>query len=221
MLATLWEGTSRPAQDPCFHESAKLLLCAWRGLATRARIPSPADERILGHVMYEFFERHSAVSLRIFDLFADLAKRLALPSHLDRRQVPLRMPGYACRILVCGSMTVHALHRDSTKPCWSPHDERQMRVAVLSLQWPIASRMTVDTTRMRDDLGRLIEQSQGTFFLVRNLSKILGRLQRLSLSARLRGTDNRNGEHGKQSRCERARNYLHLSSFGLKGDKGR
>jgi hypothetical protein len=167
--------------------------------------------------MNELFEAFSAVPLRILDLLTDLAERFALPRHLDRRQMPHRVSGHACRVVVRGPMAVRALHRDGTMPFRPPHDERQMRVHILSLRWPIAGGMAVNTAGMRDHFGRLVEQRQGALFLVGDLGEGLRGLQLLLLSVQLFGSDNHAAERDNCSRCQRGRKYLHLSFPGLAG----
>ena len=60
--------------EPGFEERAELLLRAGRRLAAEARGPGPADQRVLGHVRHDRFQRPAAVAGRILDLGADLAQ---------------------------------------------------------------------------------------------------------------------------------------------------
>src|SRR5262245_60846155 len=91
----------RAGVDPCLYESAEFLLRSGSGNTRDTRIPGPADQFVVGHVVDEISERAPAVAFGILDLFADLPERLALPGHLERSQVPRRISGYAARIKIC------------------------------------------------------------------------------------------------------------------------
>src|SRR5262245_19664072 len=45
----------------------------------------------MGQMLVQLRERAPAIALRILDLLADLAGRLAFPRHLERREPPARM----------------------------------------------------------------------------------------------------------------------------------
>src|SRR3954447_3853468 len=81
--------------DPGLDQLTQPLLGAGRGGATGPRFPRPADEIVVRQMLVQQREIAPAVALRVLDLAADLAHRLALPRHLDRRQAPARMPGHA------------------------------------------------------------------------------------------------------------------------------
>src|SRR5262245_28964652 len=93
-------GTPAPSLDPGLDEQAELLLRTRRRRAISARTPRPADQRILAHVMDQVLHRLVAVPPAVLDLRADLADRLSLPRHLERRQVPVRIAGHAAGIEV-------------------------------------------------------------------------------------------------------------------------
>jgi hypothetical protein len=107
--------------------------------------------------MNELFEAFSAVPLRILDLRADLAKRFALPRHLDRSQMPELMSWYTCGVVICGTVAVRAPHANSTVPIGSAHDQGQMWMRIHTLSRTITGGMAIQTAGMSDDIGRFIE----------------------------------------------------------------
>src|SRR5712675_50512 len=74
--------------DPRLDELAEPLLRSRRGRAPGSRIPAPGDEVILGEMLLQQPQVASAIAGRILELRADLARRLAFPRHLDRREAP-------------------------------------------------------------------------------------------------------------------------------------
>jgi hypothetical protein len=72
-----------------------------RGRSARTRMPCPAHQVVLRHVLVEQSETASTVASGFFDLTADLRRRFSLPCHLDRCQSPSRMTGNA--LVACGA----------------------------------------------------------------------------------------------------------------------
>src|SRR5205814_118053 len=62
-------------------------------------------------MMYEVFGTPAAVALRVLDLGADLANRLSLPRHLDRREVPFGVAGHASRLEIGALVADRAAQR--------------------------------------------------------------------------------------------------------------
>src|SRR5690348_8460804 len=60
-------------------------------VAAFAGLPAPCDEIVAGGVIVQARKVAPAVALRILQLSTNLANRLALPRHLDRRQAPARV----------------------------------------------------------------------------------------------------------------------------------
>src|ERR1700685_993316 len=85
----LW--TLRPAVDPGLDERAGERLRARRGRAALARVPRRGDEIVvLGDMLLQRREVAPAVAVLVLELAADVADRLALPAHRDRREAPPR-----------------------------------------------------------------------------------------------------------------------------------
>jgi len=81
----------RAGIDPGLREFPELLLIARRGLAPFARRPAPGHQIVVRQMLMQLRERAPAIAVLILDLLADLADRLALPRHLERREAPARM----------------------------------------------------------------------------------------------------------------------------------
>src|SRR5438309_4135331 len=75
---------------PCFDQRAGYFLGSGHRLAAGSGRPPPTDQAIAADVMDQVFRPSAAIPLRVLDLRADLADRLALPLHFHRREVPLR-----------------------------------------------------------------------------------------------------------------------------------
>src|SRR5690348_2772117 len=103
--------TSRAALRPCFDERARLLLRARHRRTAEARLPRPADQRVLADVVDQLFDFAAAIAGRVLDLGADLGERLAFPTHLPWREVPFRVARYAARLEIGVAVTGLAPHR--------------------------------------------------------------------------------------------------------------
>src|SRR5258708_24058157 len=84
-------GASGAGLDPRGDQPPELRPGAGRRLAVAARLPSPAHQRDLRHVLLAGGERLAAVALRVLDLLADLTQRFGLPCHRLRCDMPERM----------------------------------------------------------------------------------------------------------------------------------
>src|SRR5205823_8926849 len=93
-------GAGGAGLDPRGDQRPELRLRAGCRLAAAARLPSPAHQRVLRHVLLDGRERLAAVALRVLDLLADLAERLALPCHRLRGDMPQRMARYTRLLIV-------------------------------------------------------------------------------------------------------------------------
>ncbi len=163
--------------------------------------PQPTSE-IFGHVVDQFIHRLAAVALGILDLLADLAQRLAEPSHLDGRHVPLRVPRDLARIEIRRTMAGGAAHGDSSQAVLAAHDYRLMGMAVLALRGAITGRMAVDAARMLDDPARLSKQGDRALRLVLNTLEGCDRLQ----GSRLIGVSRATGaDRPTDDRCQNGR----------------
>jgi hypothetical protein len=121
--------------------------------------------------MNEFIHGLAAIALGIFNLSADLAKRLADPSHVYRRKMPLRIAWHAAGIEIRRTMAGRTAHPDRAEIIGTAHNERLMRMAIIALGWPIAGGMTVHASRALDDLSGLVEQRDRPGILILNVSE--------------------------------------------------
>ena len=153
---------SRSAIDPRPHRSSHVIARQRRQRSSVTRIPAPADEIIMCHMIEQRFERPPAILFGIFQLAAQRSGRAPHKNHLvfRRRQTPLRIPRGQVRsgqvaILMAGiathrrhSVTIHA----------TPHI-LQMHVAVVALQRCVTGRMTVLAARRRQHFVYLQESN--------------------------------------------------------------
>ena len=79
--------------------------------AAAPRLPRPAHQAVAADVLDEVLERPAAVALGVLDLGADLGERLALPGHLERREVPAGVAGHLPGIEVRRPVAYRAAHR--------------------------------------------------------------------------------------------------------------
>src|SRR5580704_3172428 len=94
-------------------------------------------------------ERSAAVARRIFKLRANLPRRLVLPSHLSRRQMPMRMAWHAGGIEI-GVLVAHgATHGRRAETVATARDRRLMQPLRVALQRPVAGWMTIHAARRR------------------------------------------------------------------------
>src|SRR5947209_20347043 len=87
--------THRPSLNPRLRQLTQLRLRAGGRLAAFAGRPAPGDEVVVRQVLVQLRERAPAVAVLILDLLTNLADRLALPRHFERREAPARMAGDA------------------------------------------------------------------------------------------------------------------------------
>jgi hypothetical protein len=158
-----WESirTDRTGLRPGVKECARLRLRAGRGLAVSSRSPGPADQRILAHVMDDVFEGAAAIAGRIFDLLTNLRRRLALPTHLMRRQTPAWIARHSGAFEIGRLVADLATHRRKSKAVFAALDRRLMQTPDVALTRAIAGGMAVHTARMGQHFAGLGEQSCG------------------------------------------------------------
>src|ERR1044072_4450583 len=146
--------TRRAAVDPGLRQLAELLLVARRGLAAFARRPAPRDQIVLGEMLLQQRERAPAVACRLLELLADLLERVALPCHLDRRELPARMTrnalvgGGADEGEVLLGVAGRAIQSRDAEAHIAARHRRQMLLPGIALQRLIARRMAVHVARM-------------------------------------------------------------------------
>jgi hypothetical protein len=104
-----------------------------------------------------------AVARRVFDLLADFSKRLALPCHLDRREVPHRMSRHARGIKIGSVMAGAALQARRAVAINAADDPRLVRPHVVGLGRAVTGWMTVHAARVGDYFARFLEQGYGAF----------------------------------------------------------
>jgi hypothetical protein len=90
----------RPTFYPRRYDRIKFFLSPRRRSAAGTRMPRPAHQVVLRHMLVEQSETASTVAGGILDLTADLRRRFSLPCHLDGCQSPSRMTGNA--LVACG-----------------------------------------------------------------------------------------------------------------------
>jgi hypothetical protein len=123
------------------------------------RIPGPADQRILGHMVDNLIELPSTIPVRILDLSADFAKGLADPRHLNGGQMPFWMSWHATRVKIGMLVARRAVHADGTEAARASHHERLVRMPVVPLLRPIASRMAIHASGIVDYFACFSEES--------------------------------------------------------------
>jgi hypothetical protein len=166
-------------------------------LAAEPGRPSPADQRVAGHVRQDLLQRPAAVARRILDLRADLADRLILPSHLPGRQVPVRMARHAGGIEIRALVAGGAAHRRCAKAIGAAFDRRLMQSACFALERAIADRVAVHAARSHQHFAGFREQSRRPRRRVTDPGKALRRRQ---CDRRPRGMDGR--RRCQDQRCQ-------------------
>jgi hypothetical protein len=164
-------GQCAPVSTHAWISSPNLPLRARRRRAALVGMPAPADERILGHVVDELGHRLAAVALRVLDLLADFAQRLADPGHLDWRHVPLRVARDVPGIEVGRPVAGRAAHADGAEVVVAAHDERPMRMAVVALHGAVAGGVAVDAARVLDDLPGLGKKRDRALLVICDFGK--------------------------------------------------
>ena len=85
------------------------------------------------------------------------------------------------------------------------HDQRHVRMPVVTLRRPVAGRMAVDAARMGDDLAGLLEQRQRALLVVGDGGKGLHRAKRLGRIGLRGGDGHADGDDRQQRRREVSR----------------
>ena len=135
----------------------------------RTRIPGPADQRILGHMVDNFVELPSTIPARILDLGADFAEGLADPCKLHGRQVPFGVSRHTTGIEIGALVARRTLHADGTEAARTSRHEWLVRMPVVPLLRPIASRMAIHASRMLDYFARFSEEGNRSLLFVRDV----------------------------------------------------
>src|SRR6516225_6560997 len=137
----VWAG--RPGLHPRLDQLGRLLPRAGSRLASVSGRPCPADKGLLADVLNQRFKRPIAVACRILDLRTDLGKRLALPCHFKRGEMPDRVPGDAGGIKVGLAMADRAAHGGKPISVRSTPDRGLVEPARIALTRTVAGRMAV------------------------------------------------------------------------------
>src|SRR6516162_5718631 len=145
---------------PFVEQRALLGLRAGRGLTAGARRPGPAHKMIGADMMHNVIERATAVARGILDLRADLSDRLALPTHVARRQMPGGIAGQIGRIEIRLLMTDRTSQRRKAEAVFTVIDGRLMQAADVALTRAIAGGMAVHAARVVQHFGGLGEQGR-------------------------------------------------------------
>ncbi len=95
---------------------------------------------------------------RVLDLGADLAERLALPGHLGRGEVPLRIARHAGDIVIGRLVTGGAARPGAPMAVGRRAPPTAVRGHGVALGRPVGARMAVQAARAADHLARLLEQ---------------------------------------------------------------
>src|SRR5439155_27369244 len=125
-------------------------------------------QAVLSEMMHDLRDVPAAVARGILDLLADLRERLALPRHLDGREVPLRMARYVRRVEVRHVMAGLASHAWRAMTVGTGHDQRLMRPPRIGLQRAVTRRVTVHAPRMLQHLAHPDKERLGSRTRVRD-----------------------------------------------------
>ena len=153
---------SRSAIDPRPHRSSRVIARQRRQRSSVTRIPAPADEIIMCHMIEQRFERPPAILFGIFQLAAQRSGRAPHKNHLvfRRRQTPLRIPrGQVRSGQVAILMTSIATHRRNAVPIHPAPHVLQMDMTVITLQRRIPRRMAILASRRRQHFVYLQESN--------------------------------------------------------------
>src|SRR5262245_44576543 len=149
--------TLGPGLDPSLDERARLLLRAGRRLPAMSGRPSPTDQVIFADMLDERVHRTVSVARWILDLEANLAERLAFPSHFARGEMPDRVAGHAGGVVVGLQVADRTAHRREAKSVSAALDRRLVEPRHVALARTVAGGMAVQTTRMRQHLAQFRE----------------------------------------------------------------
>src|SRR5262249_12512141 len=122
-----------------------------------SRRPRPADQMVLADMLDERCECSVAIARRILNLRADLAERLAFPSHLVRGEMPDRVARNAGRIEVGLQVADRTAHGRESKSVSPTPDRRLMQPSGVSLTRAVAGRVAVHTARVCQHLAEFRE----------------------------------------------------------------
>ena len=145
----------RSSIHPRFDERARFLLRAGRWFTAGSGHPRPADQTVLANMFNEALQRSVAVARRILDLGADLADRLAFPSHLARREMPDRVARHPPGLEVCCLMANRTSHRRQAEAVGAPFDRRLMKSRRVALARAVASGVAIETAGAGQHLAEL------------------------------------------------------------------
>src|SRR5258707_10203598 len=123
----LGHGAVRARLDPAPKQPAELRVGARSRSTTRPRRPRPNDQTVRHHMVDDRRDVAVAIARRIFELFADLSQRPALPSHGSRRKMPMVVAGNSNAIEVVRLMAGTTSHAGRTVAVNAAYHERQMK----------------------------------------------------------------------------------------------
>ena len=146
-------GTRRPVSTHAAISAPNCSCVPGAGSRSCAGRPAPGDELVVRVVLDDLRERLAAVALRVLDLLADVARRLADPRHLDGREVPVRRARHARVLQVAILMAARALHADHAAVVRAARDRRIVQAHLHALQRHVAVRVAVGAARMRAARG--------------------------------------------------------------------
>jgi hypothetical protein len=155
--------TFRSRINPGLDQPSEQLLRSRSRLSPGSGMPSPSDKIVSSCVFVQQCERATAVTIRIFDLLADVVDRLFLPRHFDGSHSPPGVTGYAAigSPVDEGKVTIRMTR--ATCKSWdaeaavSPSDGRHVRVHIIALRWSVACRVAVHASRAPDHLCHFVE----------------------------------------------------------------
>ena len=140
------------AIDPRLHQKPGCLLVTRSGIAAFTGIPSPSNQIVLCDVLLQSRQITAAIQFNVFQLQANLTQGLILPSHRQGSKSPPRVTrnasitsGVTKRLIVFGMAPGAG---GFEMPGFCAPDRRHMIVLVVSLQWMIASGMTIHASRV-------------------------------------------------------------------------
>ena len=122
--------------------------------------PAPRPSRPGGRCRHarRGLQRAVAVTRGILELSADLAERLALPTHLARREVPDRIARNTGGLEIGGLVTDRAAHGREAKSVGAALDRRLMQPRHIALARAVARRMAIHAARVGQHFAELGEE---------------------------------------------------------------
>src|SRR4029450_7124052 len=118
----------------------------------------------LRHVLHALRDRAFAVARRILDLRTNFARRLALPRHRDRREMPMLVARDHAGVEVLFAMTGLASHQDGAEASVTTRDGRLVLPpgGAFALHRTVPGRMAIHAAFVREHLARLDEDRGGS-----------------------------------------------------------